>query len=101
MAYEWVMTEAIALRALKPATEMSEAVIMADDHSKAVVVRYAGDTSKMYFNEELYDIGENPTECLVTWMHSAAVEFGLEEMALKAHDWDPDLAPLNFVKCEL
>jgi hypothetical protein len=97
--YEWIMTEAIQIRSLNE--HGTRAVIMDHDGTKAVVVGYLlhghEGADIIYLNGDKYIVGEDSAECLVTWMHQAAVEFGDGEMTLKPHDWDIDeFGLLNF-----
>jgi hypothetical protein len=94
--YEWVMTEHIYISTLESAG--TDALITTDGKAVAVQYRYGNGPDVIYFNQEKYIIGEPAAECLVTWMHTASVEFRQEQMELKAHDWDEDLGPLHFYR---
>lgn len=86
--YEWIMTEAVQVRATSPDGE--HAIIETEDRTRAVAVVYHGHTDIMFFNELPYRVGEAAAECLATWIHTAAVEFGTEEMLLRENEWDED-----------
>lgn len=86
--YEWVMTEAVQVRATSD--DGNRAIIETDERTRAVAVAYHGHTDIMFFNELPYRVGEHATEFLVTWIHTAVVEFGTEEMPLRENEWDED-----------
>lgn len=97
--FEWVMTEAEYIRPLGSTMGEYHAVFETTDHSKAVVVRYAGDTDIMFFNEEMYVTGEVAAECLVTWMHAASTSVTPgSTIELPEHDWDAEFDPLCFIR---